>query len=225
MSTLTDDYRSTRGNLGQGVYSLKDLRAFVALGGGERREGERVPSWLESALNPVPHERWRPDYSFSDLISLFVVRELRRKGYPPRAIRLAEAWLREKWNMDRPFVSDDIRSDGVNIFDGNEVIPGQIEAADLGGQQTMREMVKDRLVSVRYSEGWAAYWVPMKNVLVDPRVQFGEPVIAGTRLSTELVADAVLTFGQDGAAERFGVSTEAVSSATEFEGKRAAVVA
>jgi len=65
----------------------------------------------------------------------------------------------------------------------------------------------------------------MKNVLVDPRVQFGEPVIAGTRLSTELVADAVLTFGQDGAADRFGVSAEAVNSAAEFEDKRAAVVA
>lgn len=207
------------------MYSLKDLRAFVALDGGKRKEGERVPAWLASALNPVPHERWRPDYSFSDLISLFVVRELRRKGHLPRAIRDAEAWLRDKWKVDRPFRSDEIRSDGVNIFDGDEPIPGQIEAADLHGQQTMREMVKDRLESVSYSEGRAAYWVPMEHVLVDPRVQFGEPVIAGTRLSTDAVADAASNFGQQGTAQRFGIPADAVRAARDFERRRAAAVA
>jgi len=222
VSTLTEDTTLTRRAIGQGVYSLKDLRAFVAFEG-ERKEGKLVPSWLDSALNPVPHERWQPDYSFSDLISLFVVRELRRMGHPIRDIRTAEAHFRTKWLKDRPFASDDIWSDGRVISDREELVPGQIEAAHRPGQQVMLEVVKDRLVNVRYDGGWAAYWIPMENVLVDPRVQFGEPVVSDTRVTTDVLADAVRHFGIEKASRRLDVTLPAARSALAFEDKLASV--
>lgn len=222
MSTLTADTKWTRRDIGQGVYGLRDLRAFVAFEG-EPKEGELVPSWLASALNPVPHDRWQPDYSFSDLVSLFVVRELRRKGHPLGDIRTAEAHFRAKWRTDRPFASDDIWSDGHVISDKEELVPGQIEAAQRPGQQVMLEVVRDRLTNVRYHEGWAAYWIPMENVLVDPRVQFGEPVVSGTRVTTEVLADAVRHFGIDKASRRLDVGLSAAESALVFEDKLASV--
>ncbi len=122
---------STRGELGQGLYSLGELQAYVAYDG-TRNDGARVLTWLTEVLNPVPHRSRQPDYSFSDLISLFVVRELRKRRVPAHRIRDAEAHLRAKWGTDRPFVSERIATDGRHVFCGEEIVsdqPAQIEAA------------------------------------------------------------------------------------------------
>jgi uncharacterized protein (DUF433 family) len=222
MTPLSEAQTAPRQALGRAFYALGDLRAYLALSGSPQ-DADRALPWLTTVLNPIPHTPRRPDYSFSDLISLFVVRFLLQKGVTPKAIRDAESYLRDAHQTDRPFVAEDIKTDGRNVFHRDEVISGQIEAADMRGQQTMREMVKDRLTTVHYSDGTAAYWTPLENVMVDPRVQFGEPVLTGTRLPTETVAEAVRHFGPTGTAERYAISPEAVSSALAFERKLAAV--
>ena len=111
------------------------------------------------------------------------------------------------------------------MFPKDEPIPGQLEAADLRGQQTMREMVKDRLTDVHYSDGTAAYWTPLEHVRLDPRVQFGEPVIIGTRVPTEAVAGVARQVGPEEAASWFDVSLPATTSAIQFEDRIASVLA
>jgi len=218
MPTLAHRPEATRHDLGQGIYSLAELRSFLAFSG-ERGDAARALPWLTGVLNPVPHTPHAPDYSFSDLISLFVVRELLKKGVRPRAIHTAERELRERWKTDRPFVSDEIKTDGRHVYWNEEPLTGQIEAADLRGQQVMLIAVKERLTKVRYQAGAAAYWTPMSGVLVDPRVQFGEPVVKGTRVTTEVLADAVGHFGLPKAANRLGVPLDAAWSAVTFQKK------
>jgi uncharacterized protein (DUF433 family) len=213
---------STRRDLGQGFYSLGDLRLYVAYSG-VPSDADHVLNWLTAVLNPVPRQPRNPDHSFSDLVSLFVVRELLRKGVRPWRITSAERYLREKWRTDRPFVSDEIQTDGCNVFVDEEPVSGQIEAADLHGQQAMLELVKDRLTHVHYNDGAAAYWTPREFVLVDPRVQFGEPVVEGTRVPTGVVADVALNMGPDGAAQQLGVSSKAARAAISFEKRLAAL--
>jgi hypothetical protein len=221
-ATLSKDIRSTRGDLGMGVYGLGELRAFLALSG-STQDAKRALPWLTHVLNPVGHRPKRSDYSFSDLISLFVVRELRRKGVRPQTIRSAEEYLRVKWKTDRPFVSDEIQTDGQRILVDDEVIAGQIESADLHGQQVMRELVKDRLAHVHYHDGTAESWTPANGILVDPRVQFGEPVIAGTRLTTEAVAATARRMGLDATTGHLAVPLDAARIAVEFEEKLSAL--
>src|SRR4051794_32500080 len=133
MTALTHLPESTRQELGQGVYSLADLRGFLAFSG-EPRDAEWARPWLTEVLNPVPHERYQPDYSFSDLISLFVVRELLKRGVKPYRIREAESFLRAKWNTDRPFLSETIQTDGYHVYGEDPEAEG-IEAADFRGQR------------------------------------------------------------------------------------------
>lgn len=210
--------------LGQGLYGLSDLRAFLALSG-TARDGRRAHEWLRDALNPVGHHRWRPDYSFGDLVSLFVVRELTRKGVRPHDIRVAEGYLREKWNTDRPFLSADIKTDGRGVFVDDELIAGgQVEAAELRGQQVMREAVKERLTSVQYDDGTAAYWRPAQHVLVDPRIQFGEPVVEGTRIPTEAVMDMTTYATLSEIATDLAVPPAKVRSALNFQKRRLATL-
>lgn len=221
-TTTNPELTPTRGDLGMGVYGLPELRAFVALDG-TSRDSQHVLSWLRSILNPVSHRPRQADYSFSDLVSLFVVRELLREGVKPRTIREAEIWLRETEATDRPFVRDDIKTDGVEVFYRDELIPTQIEAASRRGQQTMREPIKDRLMSIQYQDGSAVYWIPAPGIVIDPRVQFGSPVIEGTRIPTEAVYGVAKELGIERAVRRFDLSTERVENAIAFEDRLASL--
>jgi len=205
----------SRTEIGRGVYSLAELRSYVAFEG-SRKEGSRTLDWLTHALNPVERAPRRPNYTFGDLVSLFVVRELRRRGVRVHVIRAAEGFLRRKWKTDRPFVSEEIKTDGRRVFTDDWPGMGQIESADMGGQQVMRELIKDRLTTVEYDDGNAAYWTPMPGILIDPRVQFGEPVIAGTRVPVEAVEGIARRADIETAARRLGISLSAARSARAF---------
>jgi uncharacterized protein (DUF433 family) len=213
---ITNELKPSRGDLESGFYALKDLRAFVAFDGNST-DAARVPQWLRAVLNPVDRRPHHPDYSFGDLISLFVVRELVRKGVAPHTIHEAEIWLRRKWRTERPFMSGEIQTDGRGIFVDDDLIAGQIESADLHGQQVLRELVRERLTKVGYHEGVAAYWTPVDGVLVDPRVQFGEPVLSGTRLTTSLISAAARELGAARTASRYRIAADDVERALRFE--------
>jgi uncharacterized protein (DUF433 family) len=215
-TATTADLKALRGDLESGFYALRDLRAFVAIDG-SAADAERVPQWLRATLNPVDRRPRHPDYSFADLISLFVVRELLRKGVAAHTIRDAEIWLRRKWKTERPFISGEIQTDGRGIFVDDNLVAGQIESADRHGQQVLRELVRERLTRVHYHEGSAAYWTPVNGVLIDPRVQFGAPVLTGTRLTTGLVSAAARELGRERAAQRFRIAADDVTRAVRFE--------
>ena len=213
-----------RNVIGAGLYSLADLRGFVALSSERPEEGSHVLSWLERVLNPTAHRAKQPDYSFADLISLFVVRQLLREGVPPRNIRAAEKYLRQRWVLERPFIRcETIQTDGKHVWVDREVIPGQIESADQHGQQALLEPIRASLKSVHFHDGSAAYWAPMSGVVVDPRIQFGEPVVRGTRIPTSAVAGVVRNLGKEEAMLRFGLGKSLIDSAVAFEERVAAL--
>lgn len=227
MTTATNPSESTRGNIGQGLYSLAELRTYVALQA-DAEAAQHVPRWLSDVLLPVARTPREPDHSFSDLISLFVVRELRRHGVAPATIREAEGHLREVWGTDRPFVFDVIQTDGRDIFADGAQVTGQIEAASRSsfskkrGQQVMLAVVKDLLRDVRYVDGRAGQWAPVQCVVLNPAVQFGEPVIEGTRVTTAAVAELAELRGVDIAADRLRVSAAQAQAALAFERRLAA---
>jgi uncharacterized protein (DUF433 family) len=228
VDTTTNTTESTRGEVGQGLYSLSDLRAYLALTGKpeDLPEGlgpDKAGYWLANVLNPVNRRPRQPDHSFSDLISLFVVRELRRHGVTPAKIREGETYLRNLWQTDRPFVSDLIQTDGRDIFADDERITGQIERATSGGgQQVMLDVVREFLHDVRYTDGKAQLWTPGPHVVVDPRVQFGEPVVEGSRVPTVAVADVAIAHDAATAARRFRLTPEQARGALDFERRLAA---
>lgn len=220
--TKTNQLPNTnRRKLGGGAYSLQELRAYLTFSG-KPKDGDHASYWLKATLNPVAHKSKRADYNFDDLVSLFVVRELRKRGVRPRAIKEAEEWLRDRLGIERPFVVEDIKTDGVDVFYRDEAIRGQIEAASRKGQQAIRAAVSEKLTSVRYTDGTASSWEPVQGIILDPEIQFGEPVIAGSRLTTELVAGVADSLGIDRAAERFCIDAASVRSAMAFQSTLAA---
>lgn len=224
----TESIRGARGGLNQGLYSLGELRVFLALEG-ERKDGDRALYWLTNALNPVEHQAKQPDYSFSDLISLFVVRELRRRGVPSSEIAKAERYGRRRFRVDRPFVRHDVATDGCDVCfetDRDSMTPHSVESANREGQRAMVGPIRDQLRSVRYTEGdhgLAYEWAPMDGVVLDPTIQFGAPVIAGTRVLTDDAADIAEELGPDATAERLSIKLADLRAAIKFQRRVAAL--
>jgi uncharacterized protein (DUF433 family) len=157
------------------------------------------------------------------LISLFVVRELRRLGVKPAQIREAEAHLRETVGVERPFVYRQVMTDGRDVWIVGDS-PGQVEAASgRAGQHASRIALKAYLRTVQYTDNIAATWTPAEHVLVSPHLQFGEPVVRGTRVPTAAVADIAAAAGAERAAARLGIDQQQADAAIAFELELAAL--
>jgi uncharacterized protein (DUF433 family) len=218
MTQATYEQQPTRAQLGQGIYSLDDLRTYLSYYADDVATGGFALNWLSAALNPAHgHVARRPDYAFSDLISLFVVRELRRQGVRQAKIRQAEQHLRQTTGLERPFVHREVMTDGRDVWIAGDE-PDQVEAASgPQGQQASRVALSAYLTAVQYTDNVAATWKPAEHVLLSPQLQFGEPVVAGTRVATAAVAEIAEIAGAERAAARLGIGQAQANAAISFE--------
>jgi uncharacterized protein (DUF433 family) len=223
MTPALSDRNAARAELGLGIYGLEDLRTYLAYYAGDASTRDLAFTWLTEALNPIlGHVARRTDYAFADLISLFVVRELRRLGVRHAKIREAEQHLRVTTGLARPFVHREVMTDGRDVWIvGDE--SNQVEAASgPRGQQASHVALQAYLKPVQYTDNVAATWIPAEHVLVSPHVQFGEPVVQGTRVPTAAVADIAAAADAERAAARLGIDQEKANSAIAFERRLAA---
>jgi uncharacterized protein (DUF433 family) len=131
--------------------------------------------------------------------------------------------MRKTTGVERPDVHREVMRDGRDVWIvGDE--PLQVEAASgPRGQQASRVALAAYLKSVQYTHNVASTWVPAEHVLVSPHVQFGEPVVRGTRVPTAAVADVAASAGADRAATRLGIGKAEADAAIAFERKLTAV--
>lgn len=189
---MTVEYETIQGDeaLRRGLYSLTELTRYLNLRTEKTLSAATVARWARMGLTAVKHRRYRPDYSFADLISMFVVRNLVGLGLRLTEIRHTELFLRERFGHAHPFLSVRLKTDGVDVF--YEASPGiaeQLTAANRWGQEVLRPAIFAALEGVTYDNAVAVAWTPISNVVLDPKIQFGEPCIAGTAVTTGHLAE------------------------------------
>lgn len=141
------------------------------------------------------------DFSFFNLVELHVLAALRRDHHlqMPK-IRRAIDYLQKELKADRPLISHDMETDGTDIF--VEKLGALINASK-SGQLAMRTLLAEHLRRIeRDQRGLAVRLFPFTRtkpanptasleqprvVLIDPAIQFGRPVIAGSRVPTSEV--------------------------------------
>lgn len=211
--------------LGQGIYGLTELHRYVAY---QQRRDVRlshVRYWAYHALNQPSHTKRRPDFTFHDLVSLFVVGELVAAGVRPHAIQRAESHLQSRFGLRRPFASTSVFTDGVDVlYEEDPLVVDQITAANRDGQEVLRPAIDLALRDIRWESGVAVAWDPYPGleghalVTIDPRVQFGEPCVTGTRIPTAALWGQVRSGrGLAEVATDYSVSLQTVQAAVEFE--------
>jgi uncharacterized protein (DUF433 family) len=169
-------------------------------------------SWISDDGIVVPAE---PSLlSFSNVLELHVLKGMRKiHEVPMQRVRRAVEHVSSKYPSRHPLIDREFETDGVDIFIKDL---GEYINVSRYGQGGFRDIVSKYLKRIsRSSEGVAEVFHPFvlsdavsepELISMNPRVSFGKPVIAGTGISTALVA------------ARFNSARESVSALAEEYG-------
>jgi uncharacterized protein (DUF433 family) len=152
------------------------------------------------ALIDVPHTH--PTLlSFLNLVELHVLAAIRRKHTVPMPkVRSAIEYLREHTRSaagrKHPLISKQLETDGLDLFVERY---GELVNISKSGQMAMREVMSAALHRIeRDPSGIPIKLYPFTRssiesapamVVIDPALSAGRPVIAGTGLATEVIAE------------------------------------
>ena len=190
---------------------------------------ETLRTWTKGPGAPllIPSGAGVAPYSFINLIEAHVLIAL-RKTYkvPMQRIRKQANWLRKKFHTEHPLAERNIETDGYSLF--IEHMGLKLSAA--GGQIAIPEVVSLYLRRVeRDPRGPARFypfttWVKCPSLIVmSPFVDFGRPVISGTRVETVMIRER-FDAGESvrALADDYDVSEEAIEEALRCEPERRA---
>lgn len=132
--------------------------------------------------------------SFINLVEAHVLIALRRTHHVPmQRIRVALQWMRKHFNTPFPLAELDLETDGYDLFVRelgltiNASKTGQIAIPSILSSYLKRiERDKDNIPKRFYP---FPYERSPKTVVMDPTVQYGRPVIIGTRVTSVMIFD------------------------------------
>lgn len=209
--------------LGEGIYTFPEAARIVLRDGGPY-SSRRLRSWMKKGLTYGEHPTSAdvPVLSFSDLVSLEIVRRLRAEGLSLQKVRRIEERLRT-WEprLTRPFAHDVLFTDGVCVWaalhpesdDAIEVI------GDHYGHSVWKAAIKSFATEIRFQPSGlrrAVSWELTPWVIVDPEIQFGTPVVAGTRIPVRTIKANLEVGTPQQVADWYGLTVEQVEGARAF---------
>lgn len=203
--------------------SRSTSRRWVKGYGYWNERGKRVAQPpITAGPNATPEE----GVSFFDLVGIKAIDGLRKLGFGTRTIRKVVHYCQEELGVDYPLSTETFKADRRRIY---------MEAGDglllevLGGQrgaQAWDAVLDPFLDKLDYQNDFARRWWPLGKedvVVVDPVYGFGSPVIWGSGVRTELVAErAEVGDRHEVIAYDFDLTHEQVESALLFEDQLAA---
>ncbi len=165
--------------LGRGIYDIAEAARIV------RRHPDTVARWTRGT-NPLHHVESDRIISFLDLISLWVISELIRRGVPRREIRAGGEYVTTHVGTNYPFAHQELATVGAGFF-------GKFKAwvdVGKGGQGSFPAVIEELLSPIEFGPDLhASIWRPTSGVWLNPKVQAGAPCIDGTRVPTKVIAD------------------------------------
>jgi uncharacterized protein (DUF433 family) len=172
-------------------------------------------------MPPVtPTSKPKTAVSFVDLMEVAAIGRLIDKGFSLKRIRKINTYCRIYLKKQRPLVTETFKVAGHDIFieeDFDVLVNVGYEA----GMRAWEEVLDPFLDDVEYENELVRRWWPLgkaHRVVVDPDYGFGLPVIAGTGVRTEIIAER--TRAGDSTEEityDFGVTEDQIEDAIRWE--------
>jgi uncharacterized protein (DUF433 family) len=187
---------------------------------GERREGSQPP-----VVQPdLPIIKGTIALSFVELMELRVVRALVSHGLSLQHVRRAAQLASHAFGTAHPFAARRVFTDGRSIFTTLAAdVPELVELSRKGVKQLIAGGVLEPFleeIDFDVDSSLAERWWPLgrqEPVVLDPRVAFGAPVIAGTRVRTATIAGMAHRASPDAIADIYQIDGRAVEAALKFE--------
>ena len=125
--------------------------------------------------------------TFLDLVGLRLIAALRAKGITSREIRIAHNELQKARGWSHPFAMEAIWVSGLHIYILENDIPIAITKKWQAAFNFVELFVGPMHNLVFGENEHPKTWEPEKDIVLDPRVSFGEPCIKGTRIATQVL--------------------------------------
>lgn len=186
-----------------GAYGVAEAAHYLALPPATLRTWVRGRSYrsgeerrFSEPLIQLP-EPGEPLLSFTNLVEAHVLAAIRRRhGVPMQKVRPALEFLERELGVSHPLAREEILTDGVSLFVEHL---GKLVNLSQRGQLAVQEILRAHLERVEHdAAGLAERLYPFSRgtddlrqprvVVVDPRISFGRPAIAGTSVRTEVIA-------------------------------------
>jgi uncharacterized protein (DUF433 family) len=220
--------------------NARDVRELAGYGMAElttylRLKRKTVEYWVESGDPPLLNlpEKNPPRFSFMNLLECHVLNAMRLKGIHLSRIRLAVKTIQQMNPSTHPLLDNLFHTDGHTLFfDTAE----QLLDIGRGGQGTFRQFLIYFLERIE-RQGERILFYPFlepqmpvarkttepKIIQIDPLVSFGRPVIAGTGISTAMVASRFAARESIAdLAKEYGRPASEIEEAVRWEGHLAA---
>ena len=167
-------------------------------------------------LHAVPPSEY---FCFLDLVSLYVISQLRKRKVAMGDIRRGSETLAEQLETPFPFAHQQLATVGTAFF--GKLSRETPSWHDVGrrGQGAFQSIIRDALKPIEYGgDGLATIWRPAEGIWINPNIQTGSPCIEGTRVPTRVVAGMV-TAGDspEEIAHDFSVDIDQVKAALAYE--------
>ena len=177
-------------------------------------------------LPPItPESGHEGGVSFVDLVEVVATSRLRGRGFSLKKIRQINEFYQAALRTDRPLVTETFKVSGHDLF----VMVSEGYLLNVGrqrGMQAWEEVLDPFLDTLDYEDDLARRWWPCgktEPVVVDPDYGFGLPVIAGTGVRTEIVAERSRAGDSlEDIAYDFGVQVPQIEAALRYEIPQAA---
>ena len=208
--------------IGHGAYTFSDAAKLTRL------KGSRVREWFRSSrITPMfssdyGNETQQQLISFKDLVEVFVAGQLRDNGISLQTIRKLHSALTTQWKAKHPFCRRELCTSGKQVFyvGLDDVVREEVREV-LTKQRVFPNIIKPFLTHLDYdlAHSTAMRWHIANGVEIDPTICFGQPIVSRAKIPTYILSNAYSANGQQIAlvAEWYGVSTEDVKAAIDFE--------
>lgn len=158
--------------------------------------------------------------SFATLMEARFIAAFAERGIHVRTLRAIAEEARRMIEHPHPFTTLKFRTDGRKIFAEVEEKTGDPRLYDLRKRNWAMYSVMEQFLieGVEYEANVARRWRPAKNVMLDPVVSFGHPVLERYGVRTSTLYDAwCVERSFESVAHWFDVPLELVRNAVRFE--------
>jgi uncharacterized protein (DUF433 family) len=215
--------------LGHGMYAMPEACRLTGL------KYARLREWFFGQSHRQTSRLFHGDYplvggdfalSFHDLIDVYVAGQLREHGVSLKTVRLVYQKMQKNLGTKHPFCRRELLSDGKVVFT-RSVNEWREELTEvLTNQGVFPQIILPFLKRIDYERvtDLARRWRIADQVVLDPGICFGKPIVEAVGIPTSVLASAYHANGKDAelVAEWFDVHSSHVIAAVAFEENLAA---
>ena len=213
--------------LGEGIFTASDIARILNI------KYARANYWLQKYWASKLAEHTKHQYTFETdgsyainfkgLVEFYISNELNKQGVSIASIAKAHTLLAKEYNTPYPFASREIiehlKTDGKKLY---ATPPDEIIVSLDGSRQLNLDFIQLFFKKLDFDEHETAVrlW-PLgkeRQIVVDPRHQFGSPVIKGTNIHPATIAGLVEAGDPDSLIQRlYDISPEQIQDAVDFD--------